>query len=363
VDANPETSLFTYEPPPCLDGSSIQELILEFVKAKTARTQSEKTAKTYLTTVTQFWEHLQGKGYDLIMYTQNDKKALGLEFEEVGKRYTSYTHIRSDIADRANEYSLLSRKGGFVSETTRNQRLSVLSSFYTFADKRGKIPFANPIIMTERSPSDPYGHAIALEAEQVRDALVKIDRSTLVGKRDYALLLLLLNTGARVGAAQRLTMGSLIVAGEIVTVHFKKMKGNKASVKSLDKGVSTALLDYLTAYYGERLDQVSQDAPVWAVLTDIPAPIRDEKPLYRKGDPLKYQAIRNICQKHLGISKVHILRHTFSYVMTLLGATTEEIQDELDHTNIGTTQIYTRHLKKRNNKHSKDLAKAFGLED
>ena len=115
--------------------------------------------------------------------------------------WTDYTFIRSKIADCASDFAIRSKKPGktLVAESTRDQRLAILSSFYQYADTRRKVPFSNPITMIERSPIEVYAGAIALSEEHVQAALAAIDRSTLLGSRNYALLLVLFNTGGRVG--------------------------------------------------------------------------------------------------------------------------------------------------------------------
>jgi len=50
--------------PQCQDGSPIEALILNFVKEKAARSQSEKTAKAYFDTVAGFRAYLQEQGYE-----------------------------------------------------------------------------------------------------------------------------------------------------------------------------------------------------------------------------------------------------------------------------------------------------------
>ncbi len=159
------------EVPRCQDGSSIEELILNFVKEKAARSQSQKTAKAYFDTVIAFRAYLQERGYDLIMYIR----------EEEG--WNEYTYIRSKIADCASDFAILSKKPGksLVAEATRDQRLAILSSFYKYADIRRKIPFSNPITMIERSPVEAYAGAVALSENQVQAALASIDGLHLSG--------------------------------------------------------------------------------------------------------------------------------------------------------------------------------------
>lgn len=341
------------EVPRCQDGSTIEELILNFVKEKAARSQSQKTAAAYFETVTAFRSYLQERGYDLIMYTR----------EEEG--WTEYTYIRSKIADCASDFAIRSKKPGktLVAESTRDQRLAILSSFYKYADIRRKIPFSNPITMIERSPVEAYAGAVALSEEHVQAALASIDRSTPIGSRNYALLLVLFNTGGRVGQVQRLTRGALYISpSRVVTVVFRHTKGNKAMEQELDPRVSAVLIDYLEALYEKPIEQIEANAPLWPVLNDIPSPQKpDGRPLYQKGDPLGYGAIRYMCQQLLGTGKVHTTRHTFSLAMLEVGATNDDLQEQLNHSDPKTTRKYARHFKRQKNKHSAAVASRFGL--
>src|SRR5207237_2853954 len=105
-------------------------------------------------------------------------------------------------------------------------RLAALSSFYDYAGRNMKIPFSNLIEIVDRSPSEAYAGAVALESEDVRSCLASIDTSTSAGKRDYALLQMLLNTGRRVSDIQRLTWADLRVSNAgIVSISFKHMEG------------------------------------------------------------------------------------------------------------------------------------------
>jgi integrase len=339
--------------PRCEDGSPIEELLLDFVKAKAARSQSQKTAKAYFETMTAFRAYLQERGLDLILYTR----------DEPG--WTDYTHIRSKIADCASDFAIRSKKPGkaLVAESTRDQRLAILSSFYQYADIRRKVPFSNPITMIERSPIEAYAGAVALPEDHVQAALAKIDRSTLMGLRNYTLLLVLFNTGGRVGQVQRLTRGALYVSpSKVVTIVFRHTKGNKASEQQLDPRVSACLLEYIETLYSRPIEQIEASAPLWTILNDIPSPVKDNGTLlYQKGDPLGYGAIRYLCQQLLGTSKVHTTRHTFSLAMLEAGATNDELQEQLNHSDPKTTQRYARHFKRQKNKHVAAIASRFGL--
>ena len=83
--------------------------------------------------------------------------------------------------------------------TTRNVRLAAVHSFFRFLGAE----YPEHLEQTHRVLSIPFKRVVQrsvdyLEAEELRAVLSGIDRSTAAGRRDYALLLLLFNTGARV---------------------------------------------------------------------------------------------------------------------------------------------------------------------
>lgn len=344
IDTTTDQTPMVIEAPRCKDGSTIEELIESWLKAKFARTQSPKTIRAYSEAITAFRTLLHRQGMDLVMYTN----------EEI----TDYDVIRVRIAEAARDFAMRSRQANrpTVSTNTRNLRLAALSSFYGYAERNVKIPFANPIKIIERSPVEAYASAVALEEEDVREALRQIDTTTLIGKRDAALLQVLFNTGRRVSEVQHLTWGHVRIGRTgTVTLFFAHMKGGKKVSTPLDARVSALLLDYLHSYYGERLARLDAAAPLWVNMSEIPNKKQQE------GAALGYQAIRKICQKRLSVTKVHTTRHTFSHLMKEAGATIEERQEQLLHSSVATTQIYDKRLSRGKNKYAGTLATKLGL--
>ena len=81
--------------PRCEDGSSIEALLLDFVKTKAARSQSQKTAKAYFETMTAFRAYLQERGLDLILYTRDEPGWTDYPVEEAGEAACSRVYPRS----------------------------------------------------------------------------------------------------------------------------------------------------------------------------------------------------------------------------------------------------------------------------
>ena len=95
----------------------------------------------------------------------------------------------------------------------------------------------------------------------------KIDRSTNLGKRDYALLVVLLNTGHRLKEVASLEWRHFRFKGQRITLTFEHCKRDKTMIDTLNVANSTALLTWLHAYYGSELSVLGKQAPLWITLS------------------------------------------------------------------------------------------------
>ncbi|MBN9392271.1 MAG: tyrosine-type recombinase/integrase [Chloroflexi bacterium] len=238
-----------------------------------------------------------------------------------------------------------------VSPATYNQRLAILSSFYGYARRQGLLTGENPIGRVERRPVHLYGDASALSYKEVKNNLAAIDRSQPIGKRDYALLSVALQTGRRLSELASLRRSNLKFDGASITIHWHRTKGGKAMSDRLPQPLSRALAEWHSSYYGNQVNSLPQDAPVWVSLSR-----------QNKGAALSIQTIADICEKRLGTSKVHSLRHTFARAMEDAGAKVSVIQARLGHTSLATTGRYLAALRQAENEHADALSSLFGIE-
>ena len=109
---------------------------------------------------------------------------------------------------------------------TRNQRLAALRSFFRFIGLR--VPelvehAAQVVAIPDRRAPEPM--LDYLEKSEVEALLAVPDRSKALGRRNYALLLLLYNTGARASEAARLAVSDLRLDGSPAVRFF--VKGRK----------------------------------------------------------------------------------------------------------------------------------------
>ncbi len=188
--------------------------------------------------------------------------------------------------------------------------------------------------------------ALPLDRETVAAALKKIDRSTLLGKRDYALLSLLFSTGRRVSEMQALVCGDILLSGASMTIIWQHCKGGKRMIDEIDPHVATVLMDYLrAAYKGEW----REDAPVWVSFSQFHSAL-SVKPAITSA------SIARVFEKYCGVSKVHTSRHTFSTLMDDAGASLSEIGARLGHESLATTSEYMKRLRSAENPFAAKLA-------
>ena len=299
-----------------------------------AHSRSKKTQQAYKDTIEHFRRALRWIGADL----DSDVRTLAM----IAQRFAGYSARKEQ-----------------ASKSTHNLRLAIISSFYEYAlaryllapmDDAGHI--VNPIKIVSREKIEPYQGIHWLEPEEAQAALNKIDRSTLLGKRDYALLVVLLNTGRRLKEVASLQWRHVRFKGQRITLTFEHCKRDKTMIDTLNVANSRAVLTWMHAYYGPELASLKKDAPLWVTLS------RNTK---QARQPLGIQGIQQVCEKYLEVH-THITRHTFSQLMIKVGATLPELQARLGHESLATTGIYAKALTSDENPHADKIAALLGIQ-
>jgi integrase/recombinase XerC len=321
---------------PTATSTLLEVTMVGWIHAKAQKSGSEKTRRAYTDTLSQFRAWLQKEGLDLD--SPSEQATVQISF-------------------LAQAYAGHSLRGRQVRPATFNHRLAILSSFYEYA-KGKQLVTLNPIDGVERSKVQAYAGARPLDQETTQAAFAEIDRQTPQGKRDYALLAVLLQTGRRLQEVASLQLSHLTLSQGKITLSFEHCKGEKAMRDTLPLSVSQALLAWLHAFYGPSLaiGSPGDDRPVWVSLA------QGGRAGKSYGRQLGTQAIADVCQKYLGTSKAHRTRHTFSHLMEKAGASVSEIQARLGHESLATTGRYLAQLKQAENRHAEVLASLLGIE-
>jgi site-specific recombinase XerD len=305
---------------------SISQCIEAWLQAKRGRSGSEKTETAYRDGLTSFRSLLLSVCRDL------DADA-------------------SVIAPLAEAWAAIcKREGETVSASTYNQRLAILSSFYIYAIKHEVLPDINPIARVDRRVVNNAHAAHVLPQDAVKKGLKSIDRTTLEGKRDYAVLAIALETGRRVNELANLRYGHIQKQGDTALIIWERCKGNKTMTDTLSPKTTNVLFEYLYALYGSNLYQASKSAPVWVSFSDR-----------CKDKPVSARTLQRVCERYLGDSRMHAIRHTAAVNMHNSGATLKEIGKQLGHSNLATTSKYLDTHLTEENKYAVVLADLFDI--
>jgi integrase/recombinase XerD len=214
---------------------------------------------------------------------------------------------------------------------TRNQRLAALKSFakmLRFISPQSRDVAARILHLPQKRAQKPLiGFLYPQEILQVFHA---VDLRKTEGFRDYALLHLLSDSGAR--------------ATELATLKLDYFNARKHTLAILGKG--------------NRFRLIKLEPKTTQLLTlYIKKYRKTPKPLYRhylfinqRGEPLTRHGIYRICKKYLTralsakrlqhINPVHSFRHSCAVDMLLRGHALTDIRNRLGHDNIQSTTIY-----------------------
>lgn len=178
----------------------------------------------------------------------------------------------------------------------------------------------------------------ALTIEQVKNFLQKIDRTTLEGKRDFAVINLLVRTGLRTIEVVRANLEDLRQEGGEAILYIQgKGRDTKDEIVLLTAETLKPVMDYITA----RRSGKDKD-PLFASLSDR-----------NSGQRLTTRSLSRIVKTHLrqtGLDSkrltAHSLRHTAITLSLLGGATIQEAQSLARHADINTTLIYAHNIER-----------------
>ena len=204
-----------------------------------------------------------------------------------------------------------------------------LRSFLRYVRYRGKtkldLAAAVPIVANWSMPSIPR----AITEDQVRHLLTSIDRRTAMGRRDYAILLLLARLGLRSGEVASLELGDIDWKAGQLSV---RGKTGQRSELPLTAEVGKVIAAYLRS---GRPHSTS-----WRVFLRAKAPVRGFRGASGVGSIVRHRLQRaGIDAPTLG---AHQFRHGLASSLLRNGASLGEIGELLGHHNPETTKIYIK---------------------
>lgn len=183
-----------------------------------------------------------------------------------------------------------------------------------------------------------------LGRREVAMLISAIDRSTVRGLRDRAMLEMAYGCGLRVSELVSLKLAQVHIDAAVVIV---LGKGAKERMVPMGGKATEALSEYLT-HRGEPPDSAPGTAKVKAGRGVKPSPYvfltRLGRPMTRQGF---FKTLKGWASRDARLSWVspHTLRHCFATHLLEGGADLRAVQEMLGHSDISTTQVYT-HLSK-----------------
>lgn len=245
----------------------------------------------------------------------------------VSSRFKNRTLRLHDLRPRDLHRFILAEERR-ISRSHAKRTVTMLRTFLQYLLQRGAIQTD----LAASLPSVAHWRLLqlpkSLPADQVERLLRSCDRTTRVGQRDYAILMLLVRLGLRAAEIRSLTLEDLDWERAEIVVHGK---GQRIERLPVPKDLGEALAAYVR--YARPVCSTR------AVFTRLPAPVR----------ALCYSGVSNVVRlalKRAGLNPqfkgAHLLRHSLATSMLRRGATLGEIGQILRHTHPTTTQIYAK---------------------
>lgn len=252
-----------------------------------------------------------------------------------------------------------------LAQTTIYTRICHLSSFFRWAMKDsllGQFLASNPVSYAHPKAPKPYQtrSAKALTEEQILALLqvvgARARTGDLVGKRDYAMLLLYITTGMRRNEVMSLRGKEVLVEEKRIILRGRVKGGDYQGREVTDPRVRAALVDYLRS--SRRLHVLREDEPLWTRHDGAGEP----------GAQLSsWSFVENLKRyaREAGIGRIHLhqTRHTFARMVAKRSGSLSETQDALGHRHAATTRIYVESIAVKTDKYSQHILEALELAD
>ena len=262
--------------------------------------------------------------------------------------YLRQNQIVQPTAETVRQYRDYLQENGKKPTTVKNYIIAI-KRFFAWTEEAGLYPnVAKHIKSGHISKNFKRDY---LTGSQARQILGHIDRSTLKGKIDYAMLVTMLTMGLRTIEVVRANIDDIRTKGN-TTVLYVQGKGHedKDDLIRMPQHVESAIRDYLSVRHAN----------------DLSEPLFTSTSNHNADGRMTTRSIRRIV-KTAFISAgydsprltAHSTRHTAATLSLLNGATLQQTQELLRHRNIGTTEIYAHNIDATTNPAANDVEEAI----
>lgn len=262
--------------------------------------------------------------------------------------YMKKQGIRNPSPDDVRNYRAYLKESGKKPTTIQNYIIAV-KQFFKWTEAEGLYPnVAKYVKGAKLSRNFKKDYLTSRQAKKVLDG---IDRSTLIGKRNYSMLILMLTMGLRTIEVSRANIEDIRTSGD-ATVLYVQGKGHteKDAMVRMPSVVEDAIREYLAVRKASNLKE----------------PLFTSTSHNSTGKRLTTRTIRGTvkrCFINAGFDSpkltAHSTRHTTATLSLLNGATLQETQELLRHKNMQTTEIYAHNIEAGKNPASNDVADAI----
>ena len=293
--------------------STIEGVIAEYLLCCQTEGKSMRTVEWYRQKLGYFAQFLQGN-------------SLATEVEGIGaaeiRRFIH--HLQTGVQAGANNPHRPTEDKPLSPQTVAGY-VRTLRAFFSWAEREGLVD-EHPMKHV-KTPKVPQRDMPFFSDAEIARLLAALRQPTAVGQRNYALAVLLLDTGMRVSELIHMEMQDLHLSQGYFSVIGQ---GDKQRAIPLGRSSCKVLLDYLRKHRPEPS-----------------LPQCDNVFLTRTGGPLRpdyvYQIISHACRQ-VGITGKrlgpHTCRHTFARSFLLNGGDLITLQRILGHTSLEVVKIY-----------------------
>jgi len=224
-----------------------------------------------------------------------------------------------------------------LSPLTVNSYLAAVKKFFSWTEGAGIYPNIARGIEPEGRERDVF-YKDNLTLDQARGLLKAVKVRTVKGKRDFAIINLMIQTGLRTIEIRRANVGDMVNQGNATVLHVQgKGKKDKAKYVVLTPATLAPIHSYL-----KTRGAVRPDDPLFAAISNRNLNGRmTTKSISR----LIKAAIEKIAPGNPRLT-AHSLRHTAVTFALLGGASVQETQAFARHADINTTLIYAHNIER-----------------
>ena len=271
----------------------------------------------------------------------------------------------------AHEWVMWLRDDLGLSEASINAKLAAMTSFFAFVQNnyttrspngRSEVslwPYRNPFTAVKRRKLSPYGRAVFPSRREMHKIFSEIQHNSLVGKRDYALLLSYYVSCRRASEILNLKWGDLQETAEGDFVFSYVYKGGVEKRGILKRVCYVAICEYLRAD-GRPPDEMQSDDYIFIPLNyaqNRHKRLNGADAETNRNHPISNRQANDILKKYArraGVDerKVHIhgLRHAGARLRIMQMKERgkpidyQEIMNLLGHSNLSITQVYIQEV-------------------